>query len=128
MFNKPLMRPHLNAILILALFLGLSFCKNGEKEDDISIDEPVDSVGVAVAVAKTKKSAEQVFNSLPDRTEILKLVAENKLEYDTGILNEPNNVKKNYVKDAVNALLTGKEVEPKTTKAIGCTIKWKKPE
>lgn len=30
-----------------------------------------------------------------------------------------------YVKDAVDALLTNKEVEVKNTKAIGCTIKWK---
>jgi len=32
---------------------------------------------------------------------------------------------KHYVKDAVNALLTDKEVEVTNTNAIGCTIKWK---
>lgn len=32
---------------------------------------------------------------------------------------------KTYVKDAVDALLDNKEVEVNTTKAIGCTIKWK---
>ncbi|WP_298425400.1 thioredoxin family protein [uncultured Kordia sp.] len=32
-------------------------------------------------------------------------------------------VSKRYVEDAVNALLEGKEVEVKTTKAIGCSIK-----
>ncbi len=32
-------------------------------------------------------------------------------------------VKVNYVEDAVNSLLKGKEVEVKTTKAIGCSIK-----
>lgn len=31
----------------------------------------------------------------------------------------------NYVKDAVNALLNDQEVDVKSTKAIGCTIKWK---
>ena len=35
-------------------------------------------------------------------------------------------VAKRYVEDAVNALLEGKEVAVKSTKAIGCTIKWKK--
>ncbi|MCV9388848.1 thioredoxin family protein [Reichenbachiella ulvae] len=30
-----------------------------------------------------------------------------------------------YVADAVNQLLAGKEVATKSTKAIGCTIKWK---
>jgi hypothetical protein len=32
-------------------------------------------------------------------------------------------VSKRYVEDAVDALLAGKEVEVKTTKAIGCSIK-----
>jgi peroxiredoxin len=33
---------------------------------------------------------------------------------------------KHYVKDAVNALLKNKSLEVTNTKAIGCTIKWKK--
>ena len=32
---------------------------------------------------------------------------------------------KKYVEDAVDNLLDGKEVKTKSTKAIGCTIKWK---
>ncbi len=32
-------------------------------------------------------------------------------------------VKTHFLKDAVNALLSGKEVDPKTTAAIGCSIK-----
>lgn len=32
---------------------------------------------------------------------------------------------KHYVEDAVNALLTGQDVVVKSTKAIGCGIKWK---
>ena len=35
-------------------------------------------------------------------------------------------VKEKYVEDAINALLAGKEVPLTSTKAIGCTIKWKK--
>lgn len=68
-------------------------CKNGEKPDELTgSDEIPDST--INAVERTKESAENVFNSLPDRGEILKLVAENKLEYDTGVLNEPENIKK----------------------------------
>jgi peroxiredoxin len=33
--------------------------------------------------------------------------------------------KKHYVADAVNSLLTGKDVAVTKTKAIGCGIKWK---
>jgi len=35
-------------------------------------------------------------------------------------------VKEKYVEDAVNALLSGKTITKTSTKAIGCTIKWKK--
>jgi thiol-disulfide isomerase/thioredoxin len=37
----------------------------------------------------------------------------------------PNAVKVFYVRDAVNALLAGKEVPVAETYSIGCTIKWK---
>jgi len=39
---------------------------------------------------------------------------------------EPGEVKEKYVENAVDALLAGKEVALKETKAIGCGIKWKK--
>ncbi len=35
-------------------------------------------------------------------------------------------VKEKYVENAVDALLAGKNISPDFTKAIGCTIKWKK--
>lgn len=38
----------------------------------------------------------------------------------------PKEVKRKYVEEAVNALLKNKAIETKTTKAIGCGIKWKK--
>ena len=38
---------------------------------------------------------------------------------------EPQSVKERYLRDAVEALLAGKEVPVKETYSIGCTIKWK---
>jgi peroxiredoxin len=35
-------------------------------------------------------------------------------------------VSEKYVENAINALMSGKNVEKNSTKAIGCTIKWKK--
>lgn len=35
-------------------------------------------------------------------------------------------VKERYLANAINALLAGKPIEQPSTKAIGCTIKWKK--
>ena len=39
---------------------------------------------------------------------------------------DPSAVKTKYVENAVNELLAGKKVSTASTKAIGCTIKWKK--
>ena len=39
---------------------------------------------------------------------------------------DPTAVKKQYLYDAMGAILAGKEPETSFTKAIGCTIKWKK--
>lgn len=39
---------------------------------------------------------------------------------------EAGQVKVNYVKEAVNSLLEGRKIEKTTSKAIGCSIKWKK--
>jgi peroxiredoxin len=39
---------------------------------------------------------------------------------------EPKEVKERYVENAIDALLAGKPVSNTSTKAIGCTIKWKK--
>lgn len=35
-------------------------------------------------------------------------------------------VDQHYLKDAIQNLVAGKEINPKTTKALGCTIKWPK--
>lgn len=39
---------------------------------------------------------------------------------------EPEAVKERYLESAIDALRSGKDVATKETKAIGCTIKWKK--
>jgi len=37
-----------------------------------------------------------------------------------------NDIEEKYVEMAINAIQTGKEVNPTNTKAIGCSVKWKK--
>lgn len=39
---------------------------------------------------------------------------------------DASKVKENWLKDAMESLLANKEVNPKSTKAIGCGIKWRK--
>ena len=38
---------------------------------------------------------------------------------------EPQNVQKKYLETALDELIAGKEISQSSTKAIGCTIKWK---
>lgn len=51
---------------------------------------------------------------------------ERKLQYTGAIDNneDPNKVKKNFVREAIDALLEGREVAVKKVKTFGCSIKW----
>ena len=51
---------------------------------------------------------------------------EQKLQYTGAIDNneDPNKIKKNFVRDAIDSLLEGREVTLKKTKTFGCSIKW----
>lgn len=51
---------------------------------------------------------------------------ERKLQYSGAIDNneDPNKIKKNFVRDAIDSLLEGREVALKKTKPFGCSIKW----
>lgn len=58
-----------------------------------------------------------------------KTKGKNKVEYIGAIddnSEEPKEVTEKYVERAINALLGGKPIAKTNTKAIGCTIKWKK--
>lgn len=75
-------------IVLAALTLSLASCGNGEKQDDnIVVDE-----NTKQAVQETKLNAQNVFNSMPDRQVILKLIDDNKIEYNPDFLNDPNSV------------------------------------
>ncbi len=77
-------------IILVASVFTLTFCKNGEKMDEnIDIDE-----NTKQAVQETKLNAQNVFNSMPDRKVILKLIDDNKIEYNPDFLNDPNSVSK----------------------------------
>lgn len=77
-------------IIIAAFALSLASCGNGEKQDDnIVVDE-----NTKQAVQETKLNAQNVFNSMPDRQIILKLIDDNKIEYNPDFLNDPNSVSK----------------------------------
>ncbi|MEO6303482.1 MAG: hypothetical protein ABIP51_09925 [Bacteroidia bacterium] len=77
-------------IILVASVFTLTFCKNGEKLDEnIEVDD-----NTKLAVQETKLNAQNVFNSMPDRKLILKLIDDNKIDYNPDFLNDPNSVSK----------------------------------
>ena len=96
-------------IFIVITVLSFSFCKNSDKTADESID--VDD-STKLAVQETKLNAQNVFNSMPDRKIILKLIEENKIEYNPDFLNDPNSVPKYTIEfyKAVNLGIYGSDL------------------
>ncbi|MBA2614021.1 MAG: hypothetical protein H0U95_18810 [Bacteroidetes bacterium] len=77
-------------IILVVFTLSFTYCKNGEKQDEnLVIDD-----NTKQAVQETKLNAQNVFNSMPDRKLILKLIEDNKIDYNPDFLNDPNSVSK----------------------------------
>lgn len=64
------------------------------------------------------------------RTPHVYLLDQDRVVHYIGAINdnheEPEAVKEKYLENAINALRDGKEITVKETKAIGCSIKWRK--
>ena len=73
-------------LIVSSSVLVLSFCK-GEKPDDANEETTTDS---STSIDNKQISAQNVFNSIPARAEIVRLIGESKLEYDPGYLNNPD--------------------------------------
>ncbi len=87
--------------IIATLFL-LSACVSS-KQDEI---EEVNDVISETILDSQKISAQNVFNALPGRNEIINLTAKAQAEYNATVLNDPNNVK-NYTIESSKALNLG---------------------
>lgn len=84
--------------------LMISSC--GTKSDDNLSDENISVESSSIDSAKI--SAQNVFNSIPPRTEILKLISEAKSEYDYTILSNPDpEVVNKYSMENIRALNLG---------------------
>lgn len=74
-------------LLVPVALIALSSCKE-EKADDTT---EYGNTGSSHNMIDTKQiSAQNVFNSIPARAEIVKLIGESKIEYDPGYLNNPD--------------------------------------
>lgn len=96
------MRKELAKLLLFTMTLLLFSCGGTEKtEDIISEDETSET-----SSDESKFNAQNVFNTVPDRDLVMKLISENRLEYDPDFLNNPQAVN-NYVLEAVKAVNLG---------------------
>jgi hypothetical protein len=86
------MSKHLNLYKLLALVCALFLvsCGAGERPEEIISEEE----RAHPSIEESRFNAQNVFNSLPDRKQVMQLIEENKIEYNPDLLNDPNNVKK----------------------------------
>lgn len=95
-------------LFILALAFSSCGTSTAEKSDDI-VGEDAQSASNALA---SKFNAQNVFNTLPDRKLVLKLIEENKIDYNPDFLNNPSAVNKYTVEffKAVNLGIYGSDL------------------
>lgn len=95
------MNKHLYNVLLLFSVLFIFSC-GGEKSEDLTSDEEHTKLNIQ----ESKFNAQNVFNTLPDRKLVMKLIEENKIEYNPDLLNDPNRANK-YVIEFVKAVNLG---------------------
>lgn len=79
------MKINLQTIIYPTLMLALLSCGSNEK-----VEESLDAVdSTKIAVEETRLNAQNVFNSMPDRKEILTLIENHTIEYNADLLNNP---------------------------------------
>lgn len=89
-------------LLILTVTVLFSACGNkADETEDITADNTAD-----VALDSQKISAQNVFNAIPGRTEIINLTTQAQAEYNGQVLNNPEDVNK-YSLESSKALNLG---------------------
>jgi hypothetical protein len=94
--------------LALALLLFLGSCGSREKAEDLMSEEE----SALPTIEQSRFNAQNVFNSLPDRKMVLKLIEENKIEYKPDVLNDPTLVNKYTIEfsKAINLGIYGSDL------------------
>lgn len=98
-----------NLYKVLYLFsLVLFFSCGGEKTEDIISDEERPKPDIQ----ESKFNAQNVFNTLPDRKMVMRLIEENRIEYNPDLLNDPTKSNKYAVElsKAVNLGIYGADL------------------
>ncbi len=89
--------------IIILFIISFTFSCGSSKKDDIEV---TDDEKVEIALDSQKISAQNVFNSLPARNEIVALTEKAQAQYNAEALNNPENIK-NYTLESSMALNLG---------------------
>jgi hypothetical protein len=97
----------LRLCLLLNVFMLVS-CGSGEKPEEIISEEE----SAIPSIEESRFNAQNVFNSLPERQQVMRLIEENKIEYRPELLNDPAKVKKYTVEfsRAINLGIYGSDL------------------
>lgn len=88
-------------LFFLSIFAtGFTFC-NSEKADETIVENET----TKQAVLETKLNAQNVFNTMPDRQEVLRLIEAHQIEYNSDFLSDPGFVSKYSVESSKAANL-----------------------
>ncbi len=90
-------------IILLSSIAFLCGACGGNKQEDIDDDNDINTI---VKLDSQKISAQNVFNALPGRTQIINLTTKAQAEYNAAVLSDPNNVNK-YTIETSQALNLG---------------------
>jgi hypothetical protein len=96
-----IMRIPIHKVLVLFSLLFIFSC-GGQKSEEITSDEEYSKSDVQ----ESKFNAQNVFNTLPERKLVMKLIEENKIEYNPDILNDPT-LSNKYIIDLAKAANLG---------------------
>lgn len=102
------MSSRLQKLSLIIFVLALSACGGGDKTEELeTADEQT-----AVSSQISKFNAQNVFNTLPDRKLVLKLIEENKIDYNPEFLNDPTSVSRYTVEffKAINLGIYGSDL------------------
>lgn len=90
-------------VLIASIVLFFSACKNSEKTEDAEEDV---TESITSLTDSEQISAQNVFNSIPARADIINLISQDKIEYNPDFLNNPD-VASKYALENSRALNLG---------------------
>ena len=116
-----------NGIGVIMLNPNAAIRNDGESMDDMQARAKSSNYDFYYALDEQAKLAE-AFGAT--RTPDIFLFNSNMELVYTGAIDDnaksAEEVDQPYLKNAIQNLVAGKEIDPKTTKALGCTIKWPK--